>query len=66
METLWSERGYFGLLENAHILFCYTTISYQRIEVYRVETMDMGGLLCNNGISGECNSGKQCSTYCKE
>ena len=37
METLWFERGYFGLLGNTHILVYYPLISYQRIEVYRVE-----------------------------
>ena len=34
--------GYFGLLGNNHIYFNYPIISYQRIKVYRVETMDMG------------------------
>ena len=28
METLWSKRGYFGLLGNAHIFYC-PIISYQ-------------------------------------
>ena len=37
METLWPERGYFGLLGNAQILVYYPSISYQRIKVYRVE-----------------------------
>ena len=36
------KRGYFGLLGNGHILVYYPLISYQRINVYRVETMDMG------------------------
>ena len=42
MDKLWSERGYFVLLGNVHILVYYPTISYQRIKFYRVETMDMG------------------------
>ena len=42
METLWSKRGYFGLLGNDHILVHYPIISYQRIKFYRVEIMDMG------------------------
>ena len=37
METLRSERRYFGLLGNDHILVYYPIIPYQRIKVYRVE-----------------------------
>ena len=37
METLWSERGSFGLLGNDHILVYYRIISYQIIKFYRVE-----------------------------
>ena len=33
----------------------YPIIPYQRINVYRVETMDMGRLCWNNGVSGKCN-----------
>ena len=32
--------------------FYYPIISYQRIKVYRVETMDMGRSHCTNGVSG--------------
>ena len=32
---------YFGLLGNTHILVYYPRVSSQKIEVYRVETMDM-------------------------
>ena len=53
MEILWYKRGYFGLFGNAHILVYYPIIPYQRIEVYRVETMDMGILHWNNGVSGK-------------
>ena len=66
METLWSKRGYFGLLWNACILVYYPFISYQRIEVYRVETTDMGTFHWNNGVSGICNPSKYFSTYCTE
>ena len=41
MEILWTKRGYFGLLGNTSI-FNYPIISYQRINVYRVEAKDMG------------------------
>ena len=51
MEILWSETGYFGLLRNTYILFIIL-IYYQRIKVYRVETMDMGRYHWNNGVSG--------------
>ena len=34
------------------ICFYYPMISYQRIKVYRIETMHMGGPHCNNGVSG--------------
>ena len=64
METLWSERGYFGLLVNDHILVYYPIISYQSIKVYKVETMDMGIFLCNNDVSGKCNPIKFCVIYC--
>ena len=47
------QKGVFGLLSNAHVLVYYPIISYQRIEVYRVETMDMGRFRYNNGDSGK-------------
>ena len=51
MEILWSEKGYFGILGNDHILVHYPIISYQRIKVYKVETIDMGRFHWNNGVS---------------
>ena len=37
-----------------HLYFVYyPNISYQRIKVYRVETMDMGRSHWNNGFSGD-------------
>ena len=33
-------------------IFYYPIISYQRIKVYRVETMDMGISHWNNGVNG--------------
>ena len=50
LEMLWSEMGYFGLLGNNH--FFNPIISYQRIKVYRVETMDMGISHWKNGVIG--------------
>ena len=37
--------------EQLYIVY-YPIISYQKIKVYRVETMDMGRSQCNNGVSG--------------
>ena len=45
MDTLWSERGYFGLLRKNHILVYHPIISYQRKKVYRVERMNIGKIL---------------------
>ena len=37
-----------------HLYFVYyPIISYQRIKVYRIETIDMGRSYCNNGVSGK-------------
>ena len=33
-------------------IFYYPIISYRKIKVYRVETIDMGRSHCNNGITG--------------
>ena len=64
MEILWSKKGYFGLLGNDNILVYYYIISCQRIEVYRVETMDMRRLNWNNGVSGKYNPSKYGGIYC--
>ena len=37
--------------EHAYFVY-YPIISYQRMKVYRVETMDMGRSHWNNGVSG--------------
>ena len=42
----------------------YPIISYQRIKVYRVETIDMVRYLWKNGVSGKCNLIKYCGVYC--
>ena len=37
--------------EKSYIVY-YPIISYQKIKIYRVETMDMGRYQWNNGVSG--------------
>ena len=64
MENSWSKRGYFGLLGNTYVFVYYPIISYQRIKVYRVETMDMVIFFWNNGVSGKCNHSKYSGIYC--
>ena len=46
LEMLWSETGYFGLLGKQSYIVYYPIISYQKIKVYRVETMDMRRSQC--------------------
>ena len=45
------------------LVYC-TIVSFQRIKVYRVETMYMVRLNLNNGVSGIVNPSKYCGTYC--
>ena len=45
-----AETGYFLLLGNNHILF-NILLSYRKIKVYRLETIDMGISHWNNGFS---------------
>ena len=58
------QKGVFGLLSNAHVLVYYPIISYQRIEVYRVETIYMRRLRWNNGVRGILNPSKYGGIYC--
>ena len=37
-----AQKGYFGVLGNTHILVYYPIVSSQKIEVYMVETLDVG------------------------
>ena len=53
-----SQKGIFWTIGGNNNLVCYPIIFYQRIEVYRVNTMDMGRLICNNGVSGKYNTSK--------
>ena len=66
MEILWSERGYFSLSGNGHILFYCPVIYCQSIKVYRVEIMDMGRFCWNNMVSVKYNTSKYCGANCKE
>ena len=46
------QNGIFWTIgEQSHFVY-YPIISYQRMKVYRVETMDMGRSHRNNGVSG--------------
>ena len=61
---IMAQKGIFGLSRNDHNLVYYPIISYQRIQVYRVEKMDMGIFIWINGVSGKCNPSKYYSNYC--
>ena len=39
------QKECFGLLEDTHVLVIYPIVSYQKVEVYRVETLEMGNIL---------------------
>ena len=58
------QKGIFELLGNDYILVYYPIISYQRINVYRVETMDMVIFLWKNGVSIKLNYSKYGGIYC--
>ena len=68
------KRDILDYLGNKHIFVYYSIISYRKIKVYRVETIDMEGYhrnnsvvgrFCwNNGVSGKYNCGKYNGTYC--
>ena len=45
-----------ALVEEVDVLVCTKS--------YRVETIDMVILRCNNGVSGKFNTSKYCSIYC--
>ena len=42
------QMGFFGLLGNTHILVYYPILPSRKIEVYGVETMDMGKIPLNH------------------
>ena len=45
-------NGIFWTIGEKSCFLNYTIISYRRINVYRVETMDMGRSSWNNGVIG--------------
>ena len=45
-------NGIFWTIGEQLYIFYYRIISYQKIKVYRVETMDMGRSHWNNGVIG--------------
>ena len=46
------QNGIFWTIGEKLYIVYYPIISYQKIKVYRVETMDMGRSHCNNGVGG--------------
>ena len=67
------KNGIFWTIGEQLYIIDYPIISYQKIKVYRVETVNMGISHWNNGVSGtilleqwcqwKCNSGKYYGTY---
>ena len=45
------QNGIFWTIREQSYFVYYSIISYLRINVYKVETMDMGRSHCNNGVS---------------
>ena len=59
-ENIMVQKGIFWTI-GEHLYFVYyPIILYQRIKVYRVETMYIGRFCCNNDVSGQCNPSKYC------
>ena len=46
------QNGIFWIIGEQSYFVYYPIISYRRIKVYRVETMDMGSPHWNNGVIG--------------
>ena len=46
------QNGIFWTIGEQSYFVYYPIISYRKIQVYRVETMDMGRSHWNNGVSG--------------
>ena len=60
------KKGIFLTIGERLYIFLYPIISYQRINVYRVVTKDIGRLFWNNGARGKFNLNKYYSKYCTE
>ena len=59
-----AQKGIFWTIREHLYIFYNPIISYQRINIYRIETKDMGKFRWNNGSSGKYNPNKYYSTYC--
>ena len=46
------QNGIFWTIGEQYYIGYYPITSYQKIKVYRVETIDMGISHCNNDVSG--------------
>ena len=55
-------KGVFWTIGEHSYFVYYPIISYLRIKVHRVETMDMGIFRWNNGAGGKCNTSKHGDT----
>ena len=53
-------KGVFCTIGEHLYLFYHPFIYYQRVKVYRVETMDIGIFFWNNGVSVKFNPNKYC------
>ena len=58
------QNGIFWTIGEQTYFVYYPIISYRKIKLYRVESMDMGRSHWDNGVSGKCNRGKYYGTYC--
>ena len=50
-EDIMARLGILVLLGNNYILVYYPIIAYHGIKFYMLETVDIVGFLCNNGVS---------------
>ena len=57
-------NGIFWTIGEQTYFVYHPIISYRKIKVYRIETMDIGRYHWNNGVSGKFNRGKYYGTYC--
>ena len=58
-------NGIFWTIGERYNIVYYPIISYRKIKVYRVESMDMGRSQWNNGVIGNFSHiHKYGSTYC--
>ena len=53
-------NGIFWTIGEQSYIVYYPIISYRKIKVYRVETIDTGRSHCNNDASGKILLGQRC------